>query len=72
MSIDELDPFLRSSQIAKARGVSTRWLSKLVKDEKFPPPDRRATKRGEPNLWRLSTAKRALDSLEHSEELPSK
>ncbi len=68
MNIDELDPFLRSSQIAKARGVSTRWLSELVKAGKFPPPDRRATKRGEPNLWRLSNAKRALDGLVQSEQ----
>lgn len=67
MDTDELDPFLRSSQIAKARGVSTRWLSELVKADKFPPPDRRATKRGEPNLWRLSTAKRALDALVQTE-----
>lgn len=59
----ELDPFLRSSQVAKARGVSTRWLYELVRLGQFPPPDRRATKRGEPNLWRRSTAKRALDSL---------
>jgi hypothetical protein len=64
---DELDPFLRSSQIAKARGVSTRWLYQLVKVGQFPPPDRRATKRGEPNLWRASTARRALASLtDHS------
>lgn len=63
MNIDELDPFLRSSQIAKARGVSTRWLSELVKAGKFPPPDRRATKLGEANLWRLSNVQRALNNL---------
>jgi hypothetical protein len=60
MNTDELDPFLRSSKVAKARDVSTRWLSELVKAGKFPPPDRPATKRGEPNLWRLSTVKRGL------------
>lgn len=65
----ELDPFLKSAAVAKARGdITPRWLSELVKNGLFPPPDRRATKKGEPNLWRLSTVKRALDALSESSD----
>lgn len=62
----DIDPFLKSSQVARARSVSTRWLYDLVQRNEFPGPDRRATKKGEPNLWRMSTVKRALDELQAS------
>jgi len=60
----DVDPFLKSSQVARARGCSTRWLYEMVQQNDFPPPDRPATKRGEPNLWRASTVKAALDRLQ--------
>lgn len=60
----EIDPFLKSSQVAKALSCSTRWLYEKVKAEDFPPPDRPATKRGEPNLWRASTVRKALDAMQ--------
>lgn len=60
----EIDPFMKSSQVARACGWSTRWLYEKVQREKFPPPDRPATERGEANLWRASTVKRALDEMQ--------
>lgn len=64
----EIDPFLKSSEVAKARNWSTRWLYEQVQRGDFPPPDRPSTKRGEPNLWRASTVKAALDRLQASSQ----
>lgn len=60
----DIDPYLRSAQVAQARGVSKRWLYELIQRGEFPPPDRPATARGEANLWRASTVRAALDAMQ--------
>jgi hypothetical protein len=42
-------------------GRSRRTLYEMVKRGDFPPPDRPQQKRGEPDLWRMSTVRRALE-----------
>jgi predicted DNA-binding transcriptional regulator AlpA len=60
----DLDPYLRSAQVAQARGCSTSWLYELIQRGDFPPPDRPAQSRGEANLWRASTVRDALDRMQ--------
>lgn len=59
---DDFDPLLRWGPICAALGGrSRRTLYDMVKRGDFPPPDRAAQRRGEADLWRRSTVKRALE-----------
>ena len=58
---DDLEEFVRARPICKALGDRCRRsLYDLIQRGDFPPPDRPAQRRGEPNLWRKSTVQRAL------------
>jgi hypothetical protein len=60
--VNDVDPFVRARPICEALGgISRRCLYDRVKRGDFPPPDRAAQRRGEPDLWRASTVKRGLD-----------
>jgi predicted DNA-binding transcriptional regulator AlpA len=60
---DEFDPFLRWGPICAALGgISRRTLYSKVQNQDFPAPDRPAQRRGEADLWRKSTVKRALEA----------
>ena len=61
--LEDFDPFLRWGPICAALGGrSRRTLYDMVKRGDFPPPDRPAQRRGEADLWRRSTVKRAIDA----------
>lgn len=58
----DIDPFVRANVICAALGqVCRRTLFDMVKSGRFPPPDRPAKRRGEPDLWRQSTVRRGLE-----------
>lgn len=62
MSLDT-DPLVRARLICGMLGdCCRRTLYDMVKRGDFPPPDRPAQKRGEPDLWRLSTVRRGIES----------
>jgi predicted DNA-binding transcriptional regulator AlpA len=66
--IDDLDPFVRAVPICQMLGgVCRRTLYDRVQKKQFPPPDRKAQKRGEADLWRLSTVRRALQDYGRAE-----
>lgn len=59
---DDFDPLLRWGPICQALGGrSRRTLYEMVKRGDFPKPDRPAQRRGEADLWRKSTVRRALE-----------
>jgi predicted DNA-binding transcriptional regulator AlpA len=59
---DDLDPFMKWGPICQALGgISRRTLYDMEQRGDFPPPDRPARRRGEADLWRKSTVRRALD-----------
>jgi hypothetical protein len=66
-----LDPLIKQRKVAELRGCTPRWIYELVKREEFPPPDRPARRRGEPNLWKLSTVQRAVDDFIASANSPA-
>jgi len=67
--IDDIDPFVRWTAICQAfGGRSRRWLYDAVQRGTFPEPDRPAQRRGEPDLWRASTLRRALDKYADSHQ----
>lgn len=60
--MDDIDPYVRARPICEALGgCSRRTLYDYVTGGKFPPPDRPAQRRGEPDLWRKSTVRRGLE-----------
>jgi predicted DNA-binding transcriptional regulator AlpA len=60
--LDDFDPFLRWKPICEALGDrSRRTLYDMVKRGDFPKPDRPAQRRGEADLWRKSTVRKALE-----------
>jgi hypothetical protein len=60
--MDDLDPLVRARRVCEALGGrNRRTLYEMIKRGDWPPPDRPAQRRGEPDLWRLSTVKRALE-----------
>ena len=60
---NEIDPLIKARPICEMLGnACRRTLYEMVKRGDFPPPDRKAQKRGEPDLWRLSTAKRGIEN----------
>jgi hypothetical protein len=62
--IPGVDPFIKARPICAALGNSSRrTLYEWIRAGKFPPPDLPAKKRGEPDLWRVSTVQRALANL---------
>lgn len=64
--MNDIDPFVRARQVCEALGgISRRCLYDRVKRGQFLPPDRPAQRRGEADLWRLSTVKRGLEEFAH-------
>lgn len=60
--MNDVDPFVRARVICQLLGeISRRCLYDRVQRGDFPPPDRPAQKRGEPDLWRKSTVQRGLE-----------
>lgn len=60
--MDQIDPLWKARRICEAHGrICRRTLYTWVRSGKFPPPDRPARRRGEADLWRESTVKRALE-----------
>jgi hypothetical protein len=60
--VDDIDPFVRAKAVCEALGgISRRCLYDRVQRGDFVRPDRPAQRRGEADLWRLSTLKRALE-----------
>lgn len=58
----DVDPFVRARVICELLGgCCRRTLYDMVKRGDFPKPDRPAAKRGEPDLWRKSTAERGIE-----------
>lgn len=56
------DPLVRARVICRALGdCSRRSLYAWVRAQRFPPPDRPASRRGEPDLWRESTVMRGIE-----------
>ena len=61
-TILDSDPFVRARHICEVLGVCRRTLYVRVRSGTFPAPDRPQTRRGEPDLWRLSTARRGIET----------
>lgn len=60
--MSELESLVRARTICKALGdCSRRSLYEWVRSQRFPKPDRPAKKRGEPDLWRESTARQGIE-----------
>jgi hypothetical protein len=61
MPLDDSDSFIRARVICDKLGkICRRTLYEKIKRGDFPKPDRPAQKRGEPDLWLLSTAERGI------------
>lgn len=57
----QVDPLVRARPICELMGgICRRTLYDKVQRGDFPPPDRPAQRRGEPDLWRQSTVELAL------------
>jgi hypothetical protein len=62
MTMLDVDPLVRARAICEwMGGRSRRTLYEMVKRGEWPAPDRPAQRRGEPDLWRMSTVRKALD-----------
>lgn len=58
----KVDSFIKARHICEALGgISRRTLYELIRRGEYPPPDRKARKLGEPDLWRASTATRGVE-----------
>jgi hypothetical protein len=58
----DIDPLVGWRPICEALGGrSRRTLYEMIRRGDFAPPDRPAQRRGEPDLWRASTVRRALN-----------
>jgi hypothetical protein len=69
--IHDVDPFVRARPICEMLGGrSRRTLYEMVKRGDFPPPDRPQQRRGEPDLWRMSTVRRGLQDYGRSAASP--
>lgn len=67
--MEDIDPLVRARSICEAAGgICRRTLYEWVKRGDFPPPDRPARRRGEPDLWRESTVKRGLEQYASGEQ----
>jgi hypothetical protein len=53
---------VRARDICEALGMSRRTLFTYVQAGGFPPPDRPARRKGEPDLWKLSTARAGIQA----------
>jgi hypothetical protein len=59
----EVDPLFRARPICEQLGgISRRTLYEMVRRGDFPAPDRPAQRRGEPDLWRKSTAEKGIEA----------
>lgn len=59
---EELDGYVLTAEVERLTGYTRRWLSELVKADKFPKPDAPGSL-GRAHRWRRSTIKRALDQM---------
>ncbi|HJS88586.1 MAG TPA: hypothetical protein VJ738_01315 [Steroidobacteraceae bacterium] len=61
--MEAIDPFVRAKTICGwLGGCCRRTLYVYVQTGKFPKPDRPAKCRGEPDLWKESTARRGIEA----------
>ena len=66
--MNDVDPLVRWGVPCKLLGdLCRRTLYEMVKRGDFPPPDRKARKRGEPDLWRMSTVRAGVERYASSE-----
>jgi len=55
------EQLLKTADVARLEGMSTRWLAKQIQAGKFPKPDFPAEKRGAPDRWLSSTVQKARE-----------
>lgn len=61
-TLGDTDTLVRATPILHALGdISRRALYDMIRRGDFPPPDRPAQRRGEPDLWWTSTAARGIE-----------
>jgi hypothetical protein len=69
--MENLDPFVRWRVPCQLLGgICRRTLYVMVRSGRFPPPDRPQQRRGEPDLWRMSTVLRGVEAFSAAGAIP--